>query len=202
MAGLRRSGLLGSVGSQCKDHFVSLKRRRDHDVAHAHSQRVPSFHFEQTRQHEASHHSCDEEVYNLEKKVEWLRRYLRRQTRIRQDRTPSPNQHLSTRSDGNYQPRSRTPPSESFMSSSRHTSGWKHYCNKSRTPPRRGQGHDAMGKALLQISRSPFSRCIEQAKFPCHFNQPISPSIMVKLILSNMWAILTRGWPFTQRIKP
>ena len=29
-----------------------------------------------------------------------------------------------------------------------------------------------MGKALLQISRSPFSQRIEQAKLPRHFNQP------------------------------
>ena len=61
------------------------------------------------------------------------------------------------------------------MSSSRHTSRRKHYCKKSRTPPRRGQGHDAMGKALLQISHSPFCQCIKQAELPRSFNQPTFP---------------------------
>lgn len=58
------------------------------------------------------------------------------------------------------------------MSSSRHTSGRKYYHKKSKTPPRKGQGHDAMGKAFLQISCSPFSKCIEQSKLLCRFNQP------------------------------
>ena len=42
---------------------------------------------------------------------------------------------------------------------------------KGRTTPRRNQGNDAIGKALLQISRSPFSRHIEQAELPCRLNQ-------------------------------
>lgn len=29
-----------------------------------------------------------------------------------------------------------------------------------------------MGKALLQISRSPFTRCIKRVELPCYFNQP------------------------------
>ena len=73
MAGLRRRGSLEFVGSQHRDHFVNLEHRRDRDVAHTHSQGAPSFHFERTGQHEASHHSHDEEVHNLEKKVELLR---------------------------------------------------------------------------------------------------------------------------------
>ena len=34
-------------------------------------------------------------------------------------------------------------------------------------------GNDAMGNTLLQISRSPFTRHIEQAELPCYSNQPI-----------------------------
>ena len=41
-------------------------------MAHTHSQTTPSFHSKRTRQHEASNHSRDEEVHNLEKKVEQL----------------------------------------------------------------------------------------------------------------------------------
>ena len=137
-------------------------------MAYTHSQGAPSFHSEQTRKHKASNHSHDEEVHNLEKKVERLRRHLLHQTGIREDRTPSPNQYLSTGSDGSYRPRSKTPPSELFVSSSCHSSRRNRYHKKSKTPPRRGQRHDTMGKA--QISRSPFSRRNEQAELPHHFN--------------------------------
>ena len=119
-----------------------------------------------------SNYSRDEELHNLEKKVECLHRCLCRQTWRREDGTPFPDQYLSTGSDGSYRPRSRTPPSESFTSLSRHTLGRNHYRKKSRTPPRKGQGHDAMGKTLLQISHSPFSQRIERAELPCCFNQP------------------------------
>ena len=145
MASPRCSGSLESIGSQRRDHFVNLERRRYRDVAHTHSQGALSFHSERTGQHKVSHHSGDEEVHSLERKVG----RLRRQTRIREDRTPSLDQYLNTGSDGSYQPRSKTPPSESFMSSYRHTLGRKYYHKKSRTPPSRGQGNDVMGKALL-----------------------------------------------------
>ena len=172
MASSRRTGSLESVGSQCRDHFVNLEHRIDRDVAYTRSQGAPSFHSEQTGQHEESNHSHDEEVHSLEKKVERLHQRLHRRTRIREDRTPSLDQYSSTGSDKSYQPRSRTPPSESFTSLSRHSSGRDRYHKKSRTPPRRGQGQDAMGKALLQISHSLFSQRIEQAELPCRFNQP------------------------------
>ena len=149
MASLRRSGSLESVGSQRRDHFVNFERRRDRYMAHTHSERMLFIHFEQIGQHKASHNTRNEEVYNLEKKMERLRRCLHRRTRMREDRTPSPNQDLSTGSDKSYRPQSRTPPSESFTSSSHCTSRRKHYHRKSRTPPRRGEGHDAMGKARL-----------------------------------------------------
>ena len=92
--------------------------------------------------------------------------------RGRGDRTHSSGQYSRSSSDESYRPRSRTSPSKSFTSSSWHTSGRQHYCKKFVTPPRRDQGHDAMGKALLQISRSPFSQCIEQVELPRRFNQP------------------------------
>ena len=46
-------------------------------MAHTYSQGILSFHSKQTGQHEASHHSRDEELYNLERKVERLCRHLR-----------------------------------------------------------------------------------------------------------------------------
>ena len=149
MASPRQSGSLESVGSQRRDHFVNLEQRRDCHMAHTHSERVVFVHSERTGQHEANHNSRDEEVYNLEKKMERLCRHLHHKTQMREDRTASPDQDLSTGSNESYKPQSRTPPSESFTSSSHCTLRRKHYHRKSRTPPRRGQGHDAMGKALL-----------------------------------------------------
>ena len=149
MASPRQSGSLEFVGSQRRDHFVNLEQKRDRYMAHTHSERVLFIHFERIGQHKASHNTHNEEVYNLEKKMERLRRCLCCRTRMREDRTPSPDQDLSTGSDESYKPQSRTPPSESFTSSSHCTSRRKHYHRKSITPPRKGQGHDAMGKALL-----------------------------------------------------
>ena len=53
-------------------------------MAHTHSKRAPSLHSERTGQHQASHNSCDEEVYNLKKKVDRLCRRLHHKTRIRE----------------------------------------------------------------------------------------------------------------------
>ena len=116
--------MLESEGSQRKDHFVNLKRMRDHHMAHTHSERAPSIHY---GSHETSHNSRDGEVHNLEKKVEQLRQRLHHKTPIREDRTPTLEQDSSSQSDGSYRPQSRTPPSESFTSSSHRTSRRKHY---------------------------------------------------------------------------
>ena len=40
------------------------------------------------------------------------------------------------------------------------------------SPSRKGVGTDVMKKALSQISKSPFTRGIEKAKFPRRFHQP------------------------------
>ena len=91
-------------------------------MAYTHSERVVFVHSERTGQHEANHNSRDEEVYNLEKKMERLCRHLHHKTQMREDRTASPDQDLSTGSNESYKPQSRTPPSESFTSSSHRTS--------------------------------------------------------------------------------
>ena len=44
--------------------------------------------------------------------------------------------------------------------------------SKHKSQPRKGLGHDAMNKALDQISKSPFTRKIEGAKLPRQFHQP------------------------------
>ena len=101
-----------------------------------------------------------------------LRWRLHHKAQVREERTPTPSQSSSFEDDKNYRRRSRTPHSKSFKSSSRYSFGERHHRKRSRTLPRKSQGNDGMGKALQQISRSPFSRHIKQAKLPCCFNQP------------------------------
>ena len=69
--------------------------------------------------------------------------------------------------DINYKQRSQTPPSESFSYEEEYH--WKRW---SRSPSRRGVGNDAMSKALNQISKSPFTPKIEDARLPSRFHQP------------------------------
>ena len=161
MANPRRNASLEYVGSQRRERFVNLEWRKDCDMANTHSQRAPFVHSDHTSQHHASHNSHDEEVYNLKRKVDRLYRHLHLKAWIREKRTPTPSQSSSFEDDWNYQWRSRTPPNESFTSSSHYTSEERYHHKRSRTPPRRNMGNDALGKALLQISRSPFTRSIE-----------------------------------------
>ena len=49
----------------------------------------------------------------------------------------------------------------------------RHQRRKRRSPSPRGLGHDAMSRALDQLSKSPFTRRIEGAALPRRFQQPI-----------------------------
>ena len=80
---------------------------------------------------------------------------------------PSPDTPLDDENDDDYRQRSRTPPSETFSNV-----GERHQSRERRSPSPRGLGHDAMSKALDQLSRSPFTRRIEGAALPRRFQQP------------------------------
>ncbi|XP_065619326.1 uncharacterized protein LOC136063214 [Quercus suber] len=69
--------------------------------------------------------------------------------------------------DVTYEQRSRTPISESFSYEEEHRRK-----KQLRSPSRGGVGNDAISKALNQISRSPFTQRIEEARLPRCFNQP------------------------------
>ena len=69
--------------------------------------------------------------------------------------------------DGSYRPRSRTPPSKSFSYDEYH-----HYKWRSKSPPRKGLGNDAMSRALNKIFKSSFTRRIKGGKHPQCFTQP------------------------------
>ena len=88
---------------------------------------------------------------------------LKRKLRLAQRRQspPSPNTLLDDENDDDYRQRSRTPLSETF--SHVEESYQRH---ERRSPSPRGLGHDAMSRALNQLSRSPFTRRIEGAALP------------------------------------
>ena len=69
--------------------------------------------------------------------------------------------------DGSYRPRSRTPPSKSFLYDEYH-----YYKRRSKSPLRKGLGNDAMSRALNQIFKSPFTHRMKWGKHPQSFTQP------------------------------
>ena len=94
---------------------------------------------------------------------------LKRRLRFAQQRqsplgTDTP---LDDENDDDYRRRSRTPPSETFSHEEE-----CHQKRKRRSPSPRGMGHDAMSRALDQLSRSLFTCRIEGATLPRQFQQP------------------------------
>ena len=79
---------------------------------------------------------------------------------------PNPDSPFDDESDDDYRQRSRTPLSETFSHEEEH-----YQRRKCRSPSPRGLGHDAMSKALDQLSKSPFIRRIEGATLPQQFQQ-------------------------------
>ena len=95
---------------------------------------------------------------------------LKKELRRTQWRHSSPNSELSSNEtdDTTYRRRSRTPPSETFS----YDEEYRHRC-KYKSPPRKGLGNDVMNRALSQVSKSPFTRNIEDASLPRQFHQPM-----------------------------
>ena len=80
---------------------------------------------------------------------------------------PSPDTPQDEENDDNYRQRSRTPLSETFSYVEERYQRSKH-----RSPSPRGLGHDAMSRALDQLSKSPFTCRIEGAALLRRFQQP------------------------------
>ena len=102
---------------------------------------------------------------DLQREIDDLKRKLRHAKR---KQTPS-SFDVSSNDDGdaNYREHSETPPSESYSYEEERSRK-----RRRRSPSGRGVGTNVMKKALSQISKSPFTRGIEKAKFPRRFHQP------------------------------
>ena len=100
---------------------------------------------------------------DLQQEIEDLKRKLRRAQR---KQTPS-SSDVSSNNEGDvsYRERSETPPSESYSYEEEHSRK-----RRRKSPSRRGVRTKVMKKVLSQISKSPFTRGIEKAKFPRCFH--------------------------------
>ena len=101
----------------------------------------------------------------MQREINDFKRKLRHTQRRRS--YPNPNLPSDDESDDDYRQRSRTPPSETFSHEEEH-----YQRRQPRNPSPRGLGHDAMSRALDQLSKSPFTRRIKGATLPQRFQQP------------------------------
>ena len=148
-----------SMGSQRQDHFRDLERQRDREGS------VCTTHTSRSQARGKSHVSQEENARNMEREIDHLKRSLRHE---RRKRAPSnPDFSSKGEEDDSYRRRSRTPPSESFSYGRDY-----HHEHRDRKPPLVGLGNDAVSKALNYISRSPFTRWIEEGRLPQRFSQP------------------------------
>ena len=88
---------------------------------------------------------------------------LKRELHHAQRKCLSPNSELSSEEadDASYRQRSRTLPNESFSYDEEY-----YRRRRYKSLPRKGLGNDVMNKALNKISKSPFTRNIEDASLP------------------------------------
>ena len=94
---------------------------------------------------------------------------LKRRLRFAQRRQspPGTDTPVDNENDDDYRRRSRTPPSKTFSHDEE-----RHQKRKRKSPSPKGIGHDAISRALDQLSRSPFTRRNEGAALPRRFQQP------------------------------
>ena len=146
-----------SGGSQHRNLFINLQYRGDHEGS-AHTT-----HTSRSQSQGKGHVSHARNDRDMQREIDEVRKELRRA----RQRHSSPNSELSSEetNDATYRRRSRTPPSETFSYD-------EEYCHRRRykSPPRKGLGNDVINKALSQVSKSPFTRNIEEASLPRRFH--------------------------------
>ncbi|XP_050259210.1 uncharacterized protein LOC126704236 [Quercus robur] len=148
-----------SRGSQHGDPRKSPERREGHEGS------VRTTHTTKSHSRGKSHVSHAKHDGNLQREIADLKKELRH---ARRERSPPCSEPSFEESNGaSYKRRSRTLPSETFSYEEEHR-----HRRKRRSPPSKGLGNDAMNKALSQISKSPFTRNIDDAIHPRRFYQP------------------------------
>ena len=100
----------------------------------------------------------------MQLEINHLKRKLHHQ---RRKRTPSISDSSIDEEDRSYRRRSRTRPNESFSYNED-----VHRERRNRSSSSKSLESDAMSRALNQISKSPFTRKIEEGRLPWRFTQP------------------------------
>ena len=148
-----------STGSQQGDPHRSLERGVGHEEG-AHTT-----HTSMSQSRGKSNVSHAKNDGDMQREIDGLKRELRHARRRRSP--PHFDSSVEDADGASYRRRSRTPPSETFTYEEEY-----HRQRKHKSPPSRGLGNSAMNKALNQVSRSPFTRNIEDADLPRRFQQP------------------------------
>ena len=148
-----------SIGSQRQNQFLNLERRRDRKIS------VHTTHTRGSQSRGGSHLSHEENTRSMQLEINRLRRRLHREQRRETPSSSDPSSEDDN--DNSYRPKSKTPPSESFSCDQD-----RHYKQRREILSRQGLGNNAIGKALNQISKSPFTRRIKDRKLPRQFTQP------------------------------
>nr|POF25727.1 hypothetical protein CFP56_35486 [Quercus suber] len=149
-----------SRGSQHSNPLVDHEHGGDHEGS------TRTTHTDKSRSRGKGHAFPVKSGGNLHREINKLKRELRYERRRRKAHN---SRHSSEESDDtSYRQRSKTPPSESFSCEEEYHRG-----RRNKSPTRQGQGNDALNKVLNQVSKSPFTRHIEDASLPRRFYQPV-----------------------------
>ena len=142
-----------SRGSQHSNPFINLQHRGDHERS------VHTTHTSRSQSRRKGHVSYARNDRDMQREIDKLKEELHCAWR----RHSLPNFELSSdeTDDATYRQRSRTLPSETFS----YDDEYRHRC-RYKSPPRKGLGNNVMNKALSQVSKSLFTRNIEDASLP------------------------------------
>ena len=142
-----------SRGSQHGDSHRSPERREGREGS------VRTTYTTKSHSRGKSHVSHAKHDRNLQREVDELKREL---CHARHECFPPCSEPSSEETDGaSYRRRSRTPPSKTFSYEEEYD-----HRHRYKSSPSRGLGNNAMNKALSQVSKSPFTRNIEDAVLP------------------------------------
>nr|XP_023929875.1 uncharacterized protein LOC112041189 [Quercus suber] len=138
-----------SRASQHVDHFANLEKRQNREGS------VHTVRLSQGQSQSGSHMSHAKKNRDLQLEVEKLKRELRHAKRRRASSYSEDD--LDDEQDVSYQHKSKTPASESYTYEEE-----SHRKRQRRSPSHEDMENDAMNRALNQISKSPFTRRIEE----------------------------------------
>ena len=150
-----------SANIRLQDEFFNIEHQKD--LENHQEDSLHTVHSGFQRKGHAAHEQGDEKA--MQQEIDDLKKQL---CQAKQKRSPSSSDVSSNDEEYTiYRQQSRTPLSESFSCEEEYL-----HKRKRKSPSRKGVRTDVMKKALSQISKSPFTRGIEKAKFPRRFHQP------------------------------